>query len=49
MKKGLIVSEQDSSSYSDLTEHRENLTERLKREFGFDDDSEGMYVSLVML
>lgn len=38
-KKETVKREKDT--YSDLTEHRENLTERLKREFGFDDEPQG--------
>lgn len=44
LKKDLTETEkkQDKECYIDITEPRENLTERLKREFGFDDESEGM-------
>ena len=36
------VIKDNKESYIDIIEPRENLTERLKREFGFDDESEGM-------
>lgn len=41
-KKKKETTKSEESSLTGVTEHRENLTERLKREFGFDDDSEGI-------
>jgi hypothetical protein len=44
-KKKKESTKTEEESYSDVSEHRENLTERLKREFGFEDDSEDPSVS----